>query len=131
MRQSQGCLPCSQPELHHLFQDNRLTGDRRAQAAEACHAHLGPSRLHVSLQGFFGCDEFGHLYISDTAAAAGGCESESIADLPRWASYRRQVRRFQARAPSRVQVVCSKKSISSLSRKGSTVGVEIDYSDEE
>ena len=53
----------------HNFQDNRLTGDRRAQAAEACHAHLGPSRVHASLQGFFGCDEFGHLYISDTAAA--------------------------------------------------------------
>lgn len=36
-------------------QDNRLTGERRAHAAE----------------GFFGCDEFGHLYIS--ALGINGC----------------------------------------------------------
>ena len=34
--------------LGEIPQDNRLTGERRAHAAE----------------GFFGCDEFGHLYIS-------------------------------------------------------------------
>ncbi|CAE7569626.1 RYR1, partial [Symbiodinium sp. CCMP2456] len=58
----------------YVGEDNRLTGDRRAQAAE----------------GFFGCDEFGHLYIS----------GHRIED--KFGGF----------------------------KKGSTVGVEIDYSDE-
>ena len=58
----------------YVGEDNRLTGDRRGHAAE----------------GFFGCDEFGHLYISGhrTDDKFGGF------------------------------------------KKGSTVGVEIDYTDE-
>ncbi|CAJ1419380.1 unnamed protein product [Effrenium voratum] len=58
----------------YVGEDNRLTGDRRAAAAE----------------GFFGCDEFGHLYVS-------GHRTED-----KFGGFRR----------------------------GSTVGVEIDYTDE-